>query len=292
LVATGTGSGKTECFLYPVLEHVAKARKAGVKGVKAIIIYPMNALADDQAGRIAELVHKTPAFAGIRAGLFVGSGKVKWKPGKQGQSPEQDQELMGPDHIISDKEVQRQDPPDILLTNYKMLDFLMIRPRDQGLWRHNGPDTLRYLVVYELHTFDGAQGTDLAMLIRRLRRRLGCEDKHLVCIGTSATLGDASDTRSLREYAGQVFATDFDEQSVVIESRKGFDAFIGDDVVEHLLADDQAVLEAIARQGFATPQEAVTAYLPAFFTHAETSAALLDGVDTVSGRIRLSEELK
>ncbi len=292
LVATGTGSGKTECFLYPVLDHVARARKAGIRGIKAIIIYPMNALADDQAGRIAELVHKTPAFAGIRAGLFVGSGKAKWKPSKHGQSPEQDHEVMGPDHVITDKDVQRLDPPDILLTNYKMLDFLMIRPRDQGLWRHNNPDTLRYLVVDELHTFDGAQGTDLAMLIRRLRRRLGCEDQRLVCVGTSATLGDASDTRPLRDYAGQVFATEFDEASVVTESRKGFDEFIGDNVVEHLLADDKTVLAAIERSSFESPQEAVTNFLPAFFSDAVILAELTANVDTVAGRIRLGAELK
>jgi DEAD/DEAH box helicase domain-containing protein len=292
LVATGTGSGKTECFLYPVLDHVARARADGIKGIKAIIIYPMNALADDQAGRIAELVYSTPAFAGIRAGLFVGSGKTKWKPGKQGQQPEQDFDVMGADHVITDKPVQRDNPPDILLTNYKMLDFLMIRPGDQGLWKHNDQDTLRYLVVDELHTFDGAQGTDLAMLIRRLRRRLGCEDERLICVGTSATLGDASDTLPLREYAGQVFATPFDVDAVVTESRKGFDDFIGDNVVEHLLADDQTVLDAIATQSFAAPQEAVTAYLPAFFSHTETLAALVDGVETVSGRIRLGKELK
>ncbi|MCP4468207.1 MAG: DEAD/DEAH box helicase, partial [Halieaceae bacterium] len=293
LVATGTGSGKTECFLYPVLEHVAQARQAGARGIKAIIVYPMNALADDQAGRIAKLVHKTPAFAGIRAGLFVGSGKARWKPGKQGQLSEQDYEVMGTDHVITDKEVQRNDPPDILLTNYKMLDFLMIRPRDQGLWQHNDPDTLRYLVVDELHTFDGAQGTDLAMLIRRLRHRLGCEDERLVCVGTSATLGDASDTQPLREYAGQVFATTFDPDAVVAESRQGFDEFIGNNnVIEHLLADDRVVLEAVAHHNFATPQEVVTAYLPAFFVHSKILGELMDSADTVSGRVHLGSELK
>ena len=292
LVASGTGSGKTEAFLYPLLDHVARARRRGVKGIKAIIIYPMNALADDQAGRIAELVHITPAFGGIRAGLFVGSGSSQWRPGRRGKPPVPDQAVMGPDQVITDKEVQRLDPPDLLLTNYKMLDFLMIRPRDQGLWRHNGPDTLRYLVVDELHTFDGAQGTDLAMLIRRLRRRLGCEGAGLICIGTSATLGDASDTASLRDYAGQVFATRFDADAVVTEQRQGFDAFIGDAVVEHLLADDRTVLAALGRGPFASPQEAVAAYLPAFFAHEETLSALLHGLDSVPGRIRLGEELK
>ncbi len=68
----------------------------------------MNALADDQAKRIAELVHTTPAFAGIRAGLFVGSGKTRYQPGKAGKSPEQDSVAMGPGHVITDKDVLRQ----------------------------------------------------------------------------------------------------------------------------------------------------------------------------------------
>jgi DEAD/DEAH box helicase domain-containing protein len=296
LVATGTGSGKTECFLYPVLEHAAQAREAGVRGIKAIIIYPMNALADDQAKRIAELVQQTPAFAGIRTGLFVGSGKTKYKPGKGGTNPQQDAVVMGPDHVISDKDVLRDDPPDILLTNYKMLDFLLIRPKDQLLWRYNGPDTVRYLVVDELHTFDGAQGTDLAMLIRRLRHRLQCDAQdqsgHLICIGTSATLGDASDTGPLRDYAAQVFATPFAEDAVITERRQGFDAFIGNRVVEHLIADDETVLDAIRPQAFDRPQEAVARFLPAFFADPGTLAELQAGIDTPLGRIRLGEELK
>ena len=293
LVATGTGSGKTECFLYPMLEHAARVR--GTPGIKAIVIYPMNALADDQAKRIAELVHQTPAFAGIRAGLFVGSGKATFrpgKPGKAGKNPEQDTVAMGPGQVITDKDVLRDNPPDILLTNYKMLDFLMIRPKDQALWRFNGPDTLRYLIVDELHTFDGAQGTDLAMLIRRLRHRLRCEQQQLICIGTSATLGDAGNTGPLRQYAGQVFATPFDEGSVITESRQGFDDFIGDRVVEHLIADDDTVLTAVRRQSFDGHQQAVANFLPAFFTNPDTLAALQAGIDTPLGRIRLGEELK
>jgi len=292
LVATGTGSGKTECFLYPILEHAAQERQKDAPGIKAIIIYPMNALADDQAKRIAELVHSTPAFAGIRAGLFVGSGKTKYQPKKAGKDPEQDSVDMGPDHIITDKDVLRDNPPDILLTNYKMLDFLLIRPRDQALWRRNGPDTLRYLVVDELHTFDGAQGTDLAMLIRRLRHRLQSDVQRLICIGTSATLGDASDTRSLREYAGQVFATEFDEDSVITERRQGFDAFIGDRVVEHLITDDETVLRAIRQRTYARLQEAVAQVLPAFFMDPDVLAELQAGIDTPLGRVRLGEELK
>ena len=155
LVATGTGSGKTECFLYPVLDWCY--RKRGHPGIKAIFIYPMNALANDQAERIATHIWNNSKLKGnVTAGLYVG------------QREKHPHQVMGEASVITDKETLRLSPPDILLTNYKMLDFLLIRPIDAALWALNDPETLRFLVVDELHTFDGAQGTDLACLIRRL----------------------------------------------------------------------------------------------------------------------------
>jgi DEAD/DEAH box helicase domain-containing protein len=159
LVATGTGSGKTECFLYPVLDHCARAKAAGVGGIKALVIYPMNALATDQARRFAQTIARTPAFKGLRVGLFIGG-----RSGKDGRG----WSIMTATNVITDRNTLRKDPPDILLTNYKMLDYLLIRPKDSKLWAKNKPETLRYVVVDELHTFDGAQGTDLALLLRRL----------------------------------------------------------------------------------------------------------------------------
>ena len=97
--------------------------------------------------------------------------------------------VMSPTSVITDRETMRKTPPDILLTNYKMLDYLLMRPKDRQLWARNQPTTLRYVVVDELHTFDGAQGTDLALLLRRLRARLQVPEGHLICVGTSATLG-------------------------------------------------------------------------------------------------------
>jgi DEAD/DEAH box helicase domain-containing protein len=210
LVATGTGSGKTECFLYPVLDHCARARGAGEAGVKALVIYPMNALATDQARRIAELVATTAAFAGLRVGLYVGG-----TAGAPGQGM-----VMTQGAVITDRDTLRKHPPDILLTNYKMLDYLMLRPKDRQLWAANQPSTLRYVVVDELHTFDGAQGTDLALLLRRLRARLKTPAGHLICAGTSATLGNAADTAPLREYARQIFGVPFGEEAVVTENRQ------------------------------------------------------------------------
>jgi DEAD/DEAH box helicase domain-containing protein len=215
LVATGTGSGKTESFLVPILDHCLQ--EAGRPGVKAVLIYPMNALATDQALRLAKLIASRDTLRGtVRAGLFIGETK-----GKKGATSQ-----MGPASIITDREAMRQDPPDILLTNYKMLDYLLLRPKDQGVWRHNQRGTLRFLVVDEIHTFDGAQGTDLACLVRRLKRRLQVDDGSLCCVGTSATLGGPEAADHLREYAEQVFGEQFDAESVVAEERLTADAFL------------------------------------------------------------------
>ena len=184
LVATGTGSGKTECFLYPILEHCRQQRERRQPGIKAIILYPMNALATDQASRLAREIVQKPALQGIRAGLYVGDTPDQLSRTVQ-QLPD------GRCTVITDRHALRENPPDILLTNYKMLDFLLLRAEDAQLWSHQQPDTLRYLVVDELHTFDGAQGTDLACLIRRLKGRLQTPPGQLVCVGTSATLGGA-----------------------------------------------------------------------------------------------------
>ena len=207
LVATGTGSGKTECFLYPVLEYCYQHR--GEPGIKALIIYPMNALASDQALRIAKLIHSSPELRGnVNVGMYVG-----------GQSGH-DSKVMQPDKVISDHETLLQSPPDILLTNYKMLDYLMVRPKDTSLWsRNDDPDTLRFIIVDELHTFDGAQGTDLACLIRRLKRRLNVQPGYMCCVGTSATMGGPESMGAMLEYARAVFGEPFEDDAIVTEDR-------------------------------------------------------------------------
>ena len=182
IVTTGTGSGKTECFLFPILDHCLRARKNGQKGIKAIILYPMNALAADQEKRFARVIWKARALraAGIRVGNYTG----RYDPSDPGASAGSGTMAMGEDHGISNHEAQQENPPDILLTNYKMLDYLLLRPQDQRLWRFNEPGVLEYLVLDELHTYDGAQGADVACLIRRLKERLDIPKGELCVVGT------------------------------------------------------------------------------------------------------------
>jgi DEAD/DEAH box helicase domain-containing protein len=278
LIATGTGSGKTECFAYPVLDHCARAKRDGVAGIKALVIYPMNALATDQARRMAELVSGTPAFNGLRVGLYVG-GNVAGS----GQGT-----VMTSNGVITDRDTLRKSPPDILLTNYKMLDYLMLRPKDRSLWDKNQEETLRYVVVDELHTFDGAQGTDLALLLRRLRARLKAPENHLIYVGTSATLGGASDTTPLRDYARQIFGTTFGPEAVITERRQSAGTFLEDSTVDFFTgpgADAKVVLDPVQ---FKSIEEAVEGWFGVFFPELPKPA----DVSSLDWRISLGTSLK
>nr|CAD6609853.1 hypothetical protein RTCK_02220 [Rhizobium sp. TCK] len=215
LVATGTGSGKTESYLWPILDHCR--RNKGKPGIKAILIYPMNALATDQARRIADALTRIPSLQGVRAGIYADA---------EPQSPAHE---VTNDSVITHRETMRKNPPDILLTNYKMLDYLLLRSRDKPLWARNDPETLRFLVVDEMHTFDGAQGADLALLLRRLKYRLNTPEGHLTCVGSSATLGSGEEAKvDLRRYAQTIFGEPFDEGAIVTESRKSPNEVFGD----------------------------------------------------------------
>jgi DEAD/DEAH box helicase domain-containing protein len=231
LIATGTGSGKTECFLYPILEYCFQHR--GENGIKALIIYPMNALATDQAKRIAELIYNSPELRGnVTAGMYVGG---------------QDQissRLMDEANIVTDHETMLNQPPDILLTNYKMLDYLLVRPKDAALWKENTPETLKYIVVDELHTFDGAQGTDLACLLRRLKSRLWTPNDFICCVGTSATMGSKKNSVNIMTYASEIFGEPFENDALITEDRLTPEEFFdGKDITDFTMPTSDQVEE-------------------------------------------------
>jgi DEAD/DEAH box helicase domain-containing protein len=211
LITTGTGSGKTECFLYPILDYCYK--HIGEKGIKVIILYPMNALATDQAKRLAETIYGDARLKDkVTAGLFIGKGTDKTVF----------RQVMDQDGIIENRDTIVSNPPDILLTNFKMLDYGLMRSENAGLWKYNteNPGLLQFLVLDELHTYDGAQGTDVANLIRRLKLRLGL-DKGMLCgIGTSATIGSGEESKQLLcDYASDIFGEEFSPDDVIEEHR-------------------------------------------------------------------------
>ncbi len=280
LVATGTGSGKTECFLLPILEHCRQARAEGRPGIKAIILYPMNALASDQANRVAKEIVKTAALSGVRAGLYVGDA-----PAVESQTVTQLED--GSYSVITDRDALRANPPDILLTNYKMLDFLLIRAADTPLWAQQQPDTLRYLVVDELHTFDGAQGTDLACLIRRLKGRLNAPPGQLVCVGTSATLGDDG-ADDLLAFAGDIFGEVLDAAAVIAEDRESVGDYLAEALVEFTQCPQPADLAVLAPEQYGDLHAYLAAQVPLWFGQPCSAEQVSD----VAWRCSLGERLK
>lgn len=218
IVITGTGSGKTESFLMPILNHAREARARGERGVKALILYPMNALANDQAGRLAKLIWDNSELRDVTAGIYTGESTGA-------------RTVMTRENLITDRTEIRRNPPDILLTNYKMLNELLLRPHDREIWQHSAT-SFRYLVLDEFHTYDGAQGTDVALLLRRLGLMLKkhqpegflTEEENAHALGrvtpvaTSATLGAKGEDGPVLEFATTVFGSAFPPDAVVSET--------------------------------------------------------------------------
>lgn len=217
LITTGTGSGKTESFLFPVLDYCYQQKQRF--GIKVIILYPMNALATDQAERFAESIFQDDRLRGkITAGLFIGEGK-----GNKNFPT-----TMGPKNIIENRETILGSPPDILLTNFKMLDYALMKSNYHDLWAGNlqNPELLQFLILDELHTYDGAQGTDVANLIRRLKLKINVPKNHLCPVGTSATIGSGLDApQLLAEYASKVFGEEIESDCVISEKRQKIEDF-------------------------------------------------------------------
>lgn len=217
LVATGTGSGKTESFLYPIAHDLLTDPEPDKPGVRALLIYPMNALANDQLYyRIAPLFARYLAEHGITFGRYTGQVKANIK------RQEEEHRLLGnsklmhamgdPAHIPKNwyltREEMLKDPPKVLITNYAMLEHLLLLPRNEGLFKANA---LRFIVLDEIHTYRGAQATEVAFLLRKLKNRLGVRDS-LQVFGTSASLAEGEDAdEQLKEFASGLFGERVEE---------------------------------------------------------------------------------
>ena len=233
VVATGTSSGKTLCYQIPILDDLTRDSSPGLR---AIIIYPLNALVNDQLGEWEELLKAHPT---IRFARFSGQTpdsqqdyehrledalRRKLETEKHSQQELQREvarqlrERLRRDreevpNRLNHRAAIRQSPPHILITNFSMLEYLLERPVDAPIFEKA---RLKFLVLDEVHAYRGVQATEIAFLIRRLRDRLGATD--LRCIGTSATLGkkdDSQSTKKVREFASALFGASFEEPNPI-----------------------------------------------------------------------------
>jgi hypothetical protein len=220
IVATGTGSGKTESFLIPILDYLLREEEAGnlsQAGVRALLLYPMNALANDQLKRLRALLHNYPS---ITYGRYIGETNELRHYALQ----EYREEWHGepPVNELISREEMREKPPHILLTNYAMLEYLLLRPQDTELFDGPTGKHWRFIVVDEAHVYDGASGIEVAMLLRRLKDRIVQSEKgRLTCIATSATLGEGrKDFPQAAEFAKNLFAEHFTAADVFEAQRQ------------------------------------------------------------------------
>ncbi|MFE9173493.1 DEAD/DEAH box helicase [Streptomyces kebangsaanensis] len=223
VVATGTGSGKTESFLLPVLNALAAEHARGTlgPGVRALLLYPMNALANDQMKRLRRLLAETPH---ITFGRYTGDTKDDPRQAVDTFEQLNPGEPRLPNELLSRREM-RTTPPHILLTNYAMLEYLLLRPQDMDLFEGEYGGGWRFVVVDEAHVYDGARGAELAMLLRRLKDRVG-QGRDIQAIATSATVGAEENPAAVTAFAQALFdvpfhwdADDPDAQDLVTATR-------------------------------------------------------------------------
>ncbi|WAA11716.1 DEAD/DEAH box helicase [Fervidibacillus halotolerans] len=219
IVATGTGSGKTECFLLPILNKLLREKEAGTlnDGVRALLLYPMNALANDQIARLRNILKDFPY---ITFGRYTGeTEEYQSRAEELFYKTNPDVELI-PNELIS-REQMRKTPPHILLTNYAMLEYLLLRPDDNAFFSGENAKNWKFIVLDEAHTYNGAKGTEISMLIQKLKERLiKFQKEPLTCVATSATLGGGENARNeLAKFASDLFHEKFYPQDIIESER-------------------------------------------------------------------------
>jgi superfamily II DNA/RNA helicase/very-short-patch-repair endonuclease len=175
VVTTGTGSGKSLTYIVPGVDRIL--RDGPGKGVRVIVVYPMNALANSQMNELEKFLDWG----------FDGKPPVRYERYTGQESREKRDEIL-------------KDPPDIILTNYMMLELMLLRPDERRLI--TSANNLAFLVLDELHTYRGRQGSDVAMLVRRLRQATGAPN--IQCVGTSATLAGPGTATEQQQQVAQV----------------------------------------------------------------------------------------
>ena len=199
VVTTGTGSGKSLCFFIPIVDAVVKAKRSGEKArTRAIVIYPMNALANSQLEELKKFLDGQGHPVPVTFARYTGQEKAE------------------------ERERIKSNPPDILLTNFMMLELLMTRQSELDKAVIENCRDLKFIVLDELHTYRGRQGADVAMLMRRLRARVGNPERPPICIGTSATMAsegvEEDRNQIVAGVASRLFGTTISRDAIVTET--------------------------------------------------------------------------
>ncbi|NCB55899.1 MAG: DEAD/DEAH box helicase [Gammaproteobacteria bacterium] len=204
VVTSGTGSGKTECFLVPVLNHLAKEidDKEDPEGVRALFIYPLNALINSQQNRLDAW---TDGFGGqIRHCLYTGALENERKAS--------DQEYKGQ---VIDRKSLRERPPQLLVTNATILEYMLIRKDDEPILQKSA-GKLRWIILDEAHTHIGSQAAEMALLLRRVMLAFQVKPQDVRFVATSATFGSDTETiKKLKEFLADIGGVDIEQVHVV-----------------------------------------------------------------------------
>lgn len=215
VITTGTGSGKTECFLYPILNDLlCDVEKGNIDvGIRAIFLYPMNVLVNDQVDRIRKMLGSCPE---ITFGFFTGDTPERASANDRIRLSKENNIEIRDNELISREEI-RENPPHLLFTNYSMLEHLLIRPDDYALFEPARLKNWKYVVLDEAHSYRGSKGIEISYLLRRLT---GLAHKRPQFILTSATLGKQGESEEdIVRFANSLTSADFSDSDIIFSKR-------------------------------------------------------------------------
>jgi DEAD/DEAH box helicase domain-containing protein len=204
VITSGPGSGKTECFMVPVLNDLVRQYEASQQsliGVQALFIYPLNALINSQRDRLRAWTHRFDS--NIRFCLYNGNTKEKVQAKLQAETPNE----------ILSRRLLRSEPPPLLVTNSTMLEYMLVRQADAPILEKS-QGNLQWIILDEAHTYIGSQAAELSLLLRRVMHGFGVDASKVRFVATSATIGD-KDNDQLQQYLASLAGISIDQVTVI-----------------------------------------------------------------------------